>query len=166
MKRMSSLALGLVLVSGAMASLAGASERAGHVPARELAVGAGRFQGQSPIGKTDVLMLVNASRGPGGEGVTGRFSVHRWLPSELQLDGEVTCLNVVGNRATVGGRVDDARKGNWPGSGILITVVDNGGHGLDQMHGDPRSTPPAECPTPPQAARLPVQRGNFVVVDG
>lgn len=164
MRKLSSSIFAILLASGTMAGSAAASD--GTAPGRtfQLAVGAGRFEGQSPIGQTDVLMHINASS-TDGEGVIGRFSVHRWLPTELQMHGEVTCLKVVGNRATVGGRVDDIRAGVWPGQGILITVEDNGQGGIDRMHGDPLANPPAECPTPPEKVRLPVQDGNFVVVD-
>lgn len=158
-KKLSSV-LALVIAAGTMSGAA-ASERPGDGKIKHLAVGAGRFEGQGPQGQTDVLMHVNASSRD-GEAV-GRFSVHRWLPTELQMNGEVTCLNVVGNRATIGGRVENLRKGSWPGSGILITVEDNGGEEVDRMHGDLLPTAPTDCPVPSETVRLPVQRGNFVV---
>ncbi len=135
---------------------------------KDFAGGTGQFQGLGPAGPTDVTMHVNANSGPGGQNATGRFFVHRELPSKLDLRGTVTCLKVIGNQAVIGGRIEHSKIADplFPEGGGIVIQVDDSHDGTtvtDRMHGGPRSSPPAACPEPTPAARLPVQQGNFVV---
>jgi hypothetical protein len=149
--------------------VAGATHSNGKGPKKDFARGTGHFEGISPIGQTVITMHVNARSGPAGQNPKGRFFVKRDLPTELRVRGRVTCLNVVGNQAVVGGRIERGRVPDamFPiGGGILFQFDDNGNGTVisDRMHGSPTATPTV-CPPPIPAARLPVQRGNFVVHD-
>ncbi len=161
--RFAALTLGLVALA-ATPVVAGARHSDGNGPNTDFAHGTGHFEGISPIGQTDITMHVSARSGASGQNPEGRFFVKRTLPTELRQRGSVTCLNVVGNQAVVGGRIEH---GQGLGGGILFQFDDNGeGTDIsDRMHGSPTSTPPTVCPPPVPAARLQVQRGNFVVHD-
>lgn len=81
--------------------------------------------------------------------------------------GEVTCLRVIGNRATVGMRIDRAKLPGFPGegNGFLFVINDNGEPGDLDTHLDlPQITPPMICPSP-FAFVFPHKSGNFVVHD-
>ena len=137
---------------------------------KDFASGTGHFEGSGPLGPTDVTMHVNAKSGPAGENATGRFFVHRELPSKLDLHGKVTCLKVIGNQAVIGGRIERSKVADpqFPEGGGIVIQVDDTGEGTaisDRMHGGPTSSPPAVCPDPLPSGRLPVQQGNFVVHD-
>ncbi len=160
--------IGLALATAGIAAPAGATHSGGSGPNRDMAHGRGHFEGQGPFGPTDVTMQFSAMRDASGE-VKGRFFTHRLLPNpELHINGEVTCLNVVGNSATIGGRILHSKQEAAPvGSGVLIQVVDfgEGSDHTDQMQGSLTATPPTTCPAPPASARLAVQQGNFTVHD-
>ena len=134
---------------------------------RDRVSGTGQFVGVGPLGPTDVMMHVNATSGPLGEDARGHLFVKRVLPSEVAFQGEVTCLLVVGNRATIGGRVVNSRL-PFPeeGTGIVIQVVDNGegNDPPDLMRGFFTPVPPVMCPPPPEVGLL-TQQGNWVVHD-
>lgn len=78
---------------------------------------------------------------------------------------EVTCLRVVGNRATIGGRVKRVR-GEFSGRGLLFDVTDNtapsGQLGPDLFRTQALPEPPQVCP-PPTGTGLPVVKGEIVV---
>jgi hypothetical protein len=77
--------------------------------------------------------------------------------------GEVTCLNVRGNVATIGIKIVKAEDPTVVGKGELFNVVDNGDNG-DQIAGFPiTATPPATCP--PLFFSVPVVSGNYRVSD-
>ena len=161
-RRLTAVGLGLLALA-ASPVVAGASHSDGKGPKEDFARGTGHFEGISPIGQTDITMHVSARSGPSGRNPKGRFFVKRTLPTELRQRGSVTCLNVVGNQAVVGGIVEH---GQGIGSGVLLQFDDNGNGTVvsDRFHGSPTSTPTV-CPRPIPAARLPAQRGNFVVHD-
>ncbi|HEV2057853.1 MAG TPA: hypothetical protein VGR11_00765 [Solirubrobacteraceae bacterium] len=167
-KQLATLTVGLLALA-ATPVVAGASHSGGKGPKKDFVRGTGHFEGISPIGQTDITMHVSARSGPSGQNPKGRFYVKRELPTELRVRGTVTCVNVVGNQAVVGGRIE---RGQVPdavfpiGGGILFQFDDNGNGSVisDRMHGSPTSAPTV-CPAPIPAARLPVQRGNFVVHD-
>lgn len=166
-RRMMTVAVGLLILAGSPV-VASATHSNGKGPAKKnFAHGTGHFEGLSPLGQTDVTMHVNAKSGPSGHHAKGRFFIHRELPSQLDVRGEVTCLKVVGNQAVVGGRIEHSEVPDpaFPEGGGIVIQVDDNGAGSDRMHGGPASSPPATCPDPTPAARLPVQEGNFAVHD-
>jgi hypothetical protein len=73
--------------------------------------------------------------------------------------GEVTCLNVAGNTATIGIKIVRAEDPAAVGEGELWNVVDNGDGG-DRIAGYAlTATPPTLCP--PLSFSVPVVSGNY-----
>jgi hypothetical protein len=111
---------------------------------------------------------VNAISNPDGTDPRG----HLWYTDDatgflFDEAGVVTCLNVVGNNATIGMRIDRSKLPGFPGegNGFLFYVSDYGEPGDLDTHLDlPLPTPPTVCPTP-IAAVYPQKSGNFVVHD-
>ena len=64
----------------------------------------------------------NASSGPLGENPTGTFF---WESLPFSSEGQVTCLQVTGNRASVGGTITASSFPSDIGRGLAFTVVDN-----------------------------------------
>jgi hypothetical protein len=169
-RRLTAVGLGLVALA-ASPVVAGASHSDDNGPTNDFVRGTGHFEGTNPAtGITTVATLhVSARSGPSGENPKGRFFVNREAPTELRIRGKVTCLNVVGNQAVVGGRIEGGQAPDsvFPiGGGVLFQFDDNGEGRLipDRMQGSPAATPTV-CPNPVPAARLTVQQGNFVVHD-
>ncbi len=79
----------------------------------------------------------DASSGPLGESPTGTF-VFESLPN--RVEGNVTCLQVTGNGASVGGIIT---AGINVGTGFTWTVTDNTPASPDQIRIDEIATPPA-----------------------
>ena len=77
----------------------------------------------------------------------------------------VTCLSMIGNRATVGTEIVKSNNPALEGQGQLWSVVDNGeSGGVDRIAGHPiTQTPPVVCP--PLFFNVPVVSGNYVVQD-
>jgi hypothetical protein len=77
----------------------------------------------------------------------------------------VICLNVIGNRATVGTEIVKSNDPGLEGQGQLWSVVDNGeSGGVDRIAGHPITpTPPVVCPQ--LFFNVPVVSGNYVVHD-
>jgi hypothetical protein len=84
---------------------------------------------------------------------------------DVDLKVDVTCLNVVGNSASIGGEVTRSNSPDFPvGSGALIFVTDNGEPGdQDRFFGNRTETPPEVCPDP--EPRSSENSGNFIVHD-
>lgn len=169
-KQLVPLTVGLLALA-VLPVVAVATHSNGEGPKRDLVHGTGHFEGINPGSglPTDARLHVSARSGPSGENPKGRFFVNREAPTELRIRGEVTCLNVVGNQAVVGGRIEGGQTPDavFPiGGGVLFQFDDNGEGRviLDRMQGSPTSTPTV-CPNPIPAARLTVQQGNFVVHD-
>jgi hypothetical protein len=87
---------------------------------------------------------------------------------EVEIRAEVTCLNVVGNLATAGGRIERAE--NFPGfQTLIVSVQDFGEPGggpttPDTFNAQALMTPPpTTCPVLP--ATFPATHGNIVVHD-
>ncbi|MDQ1465771.1 MAG: hypothetical protein QOH10_186 [Actinomycetota bacterium] len=77
--------------------------------------------------------------------------------------GRVTCLNVHGNRATVGIEIVKAEDPTVVGMGELFNVVDNGASG-DRIAGFPiTATPPTACPR--LTFSVPVIAGDYSISD-
>jgi len=96
---------------------------------------------------------VRATAGPAGQSASGHLSAS-------DFDGFVTCLQVNGNRAAVGGVGSN--------SAMLMTVVDGGPTGTDTVQ---RAVAPAavspNCSSASFANQVPVgsESGDFVVID-
>jgi hypothetical protein len=113
---------------------------------------------------------VNAISNPDGTDARG----HLWytadnpgFPFVVDVAGEVTCLNVVGNMATIGMRIDRSKLPGFPGegNGFLFVVTDNGEPGDMDTHLDiPTAVPPTTCPLP-FPFPFPHKSGNFIVHD-
>jgi hypothetical protein len=82
-----------------------------------------------------------------------------------EVNADVTCLTVVGNRATIGGRVKRVR-GEFSGRGVLFDVTDNttptGQPTADLFRSQTLPEPPQLCPAPTLAERA-VVKGDIVV---
>jgi hypothetical protein len=88
------------------------------------------------------------------------------VPSFLpDYRGRVTCLNIVGNEATVGIEIVKSDDPSQVGRGELWSVVDGDGTGhADRVAGYAiTATPPVECP--PLSFNVPIVSGDYVVHD-
>jgi hypothetical protein len=113
---------------------------------------------------------VNAISDPNGTNARG----HHWYRADVSTfypafdeAGDVTCLRVVGNNATIGMRIDRSKLPGFPGegNGFLFYVSDYGEPGDLDSHLDiPLTTPPTVCLAPITFA-FPQRHGNFVVHD-
>jgi hypothetical protein len=83
----------------------------------------------------------------------------------INYRGRVTCLNVVGNEATVGIEIVKSEDPSQVGLGQLISVVDGAETGeADRIAGHPvTAAPPVECPF--LSFNVPVISGDYVVHD-
>jgi hypothetical protein len=79
--------------------------------------------------------------------------------------GRVTCLNVVGNEATVGIEIVKSEDPSQEGEGELWSVVDGGGSGeADRIAGFPiTAAPPVDCPL--LSFNVPIVSGDYVIHD-
>jgi hypothetical protein len=79
----------------------------------------------------------------------------------------VTCVNVVGNIASVGGRVTKSSGVGGPpvGSGFVQFIQNNGSPGRnDRSHTVFVASPPTTCPAPVTPLFV-LAKGNYVVKD-
>jgi hypothetical protein len=109
------------------------------------------------------IKVFDAHSGPSGENPTGtvRIDIETNPPGKFTLDtGPVTCLNVAGNRATVGARFLNVGRG-------VFFLEDNNGAGEDRSSpGPPIPTPdPSVCPATPSNALSPIVDGDITVHD-
>ncbi|HZC28764.1 MAG TPA: hypothetical protein VE269_03410 [Gaiellaceae bacterium] len=119
--------------------------------------------GQRPA----VTNEVDAISGPTGADPTGTFRV---VYPTFELRGRVVCLTVVGNRASVGGIVEQSNESQYPaGHAIQLAFTDNGdpGAGKDTQVTYPGIENASPCPVPLFADQpeLPLTEGNYVVRD-
>jgi hypothetical protein len=117
---------------------------------------------------------VDAHSDPDGSNPSGSGSAG--ARSTYSVSGHVTCMTVVGNRATVGFAVDSGF--STSGSlGHLIYVEDNGSPGAGRDLGNDVETavPPTSCPAPTDEDLVPfpfiptrpqpIEAGDITVVD-
>jgi hypothetical protein len=148
-----------ILVLAAIPTIANATHSPGKGPKRDLVVGSARF----PVVAAHVR--INAKSGPSGQNPRGHFFLRQ---GGFQFRGSVTCVLVVGNRASVGGRVTRSSGAGGPsvGSGFIQVIEDNGEPGRnDRSHTLFVASPPMVCPAPTMPFFV-VARGNYVVHDG
>ena len=141
----------------AMPASAIGSHSPGKGPKRDLVVGSARF----PV--VAAHARINAKSGPNGENPRGHFFLRQ---GSLQFRGSVTCMRVVGNLASVGGRVNKSNPSGPPvGSGFVQLIQDNGEPGRsDRSQTVYLPSPPMTCPVPTTPFFV-VARGNYVVHD-
>ena len=113
-----------------------------------------------------VAVEVDAIGNPGGGQPAGTF-VTRYGPT-TEVRGAVVCLTVAGNRASVGGIVEQSNEPTFPvGSGVLLAFTDNGPGNDTQLsylnQQDPRSCPVALFAAAP--SEVAIDSGDFVIVD-
>jgi hypothetical protein len=129
---------------------------AAQTPDQDFVVGSAGF-GDPQFG---VTASIDAHSGPSGENATGSAT---FGARQTFFGGPVTCLNVTGNRAVIGG--DSAFVGP---EGYLFVVVDNSATGAPDLFGI-LFPPPAEAPTIcPSNLDVPLQAaasGDLVVHD-
>jgi hypothetical protein len=105
-----------------------------------------------------ITVRVQASSNADGSNPRGVLTV-RSADIGQRRRGEVTCLNVNGNTATIGIKIVNAEDPTVVGMGELWKVVDNGNAG-DEIAGYAiTATPPTECP--PLFFSVPVVSGNY-----
>jgi hypothetical protein len=157
MTRLSVIALS-ALVLAAIPAIATAKHSPGKKgPKHDLVAGSARF------GLPVASVRINAHSGRNGENPRGHFFLSQ---SGWQFRGSATCVRVVGNRASVGGRVTKSSGVGGPpvGSGFIELIEDNGSPGNDRSQTIFVPSPPMTCPMPttPGFVRA---RGNYVVHD-
>jgi hypothetical protein len=120
--------------------------------------------GSAMFDVVDAHVVVSAHSGPSGEDAHGHFSLDQGV-GDLQLWAEVTCLNVQGNLAAIGGRTVKSKTGIPAGTGVLQIVQDLGSPGdMDRSQTFFTAAPPVVCPTPAPPG-FEADRGNYVVTD-
>ena len=147
------------------AGVAGATHSDGQGPNKDFVTGTGQFLPET----LDLEIHVNAMSGPSGEDPKGHFFVRQAEVLDIDFRGEVTCLRVDGNRATIGGEITQARAGDeiLEGRGILLFVEDNGegsNDSLDRANVRITGSPPRTCP-PPTLPPPRFEKGNYTVHD-
>jgi hypothetical protein len=148
-----------ILVLAAIPTIASATHSPGKGPKRDLVVGSAKFSVVAAHAR------INAMSGPSGQSPRGHFFLRQ---GGFQFRGSVTCVLVVGNRASVGGRVTRSSGAGGPpvGSGFVQVIEDNGTPGRnDRSHTLLVPSPPMICPAPTTPVFV-VARGNYVVHDG
>ncbi|PWU24848.1 MAG: hypothetical protein C5B48_04250 [Candidatus Rokuibacteriota bacterium] len=106
-----------------------------------------------------IRVHVNAFADAGGLNARGSLSVD--VESLHKYTGEVTCLNVIGNQATVGIRIVKSSDPALLGQGELWSVVDSN---PDRIAGyEITPTIPVVCPT--LFFNVPVVSGNYLIHD-
>jgi hypothetical protein len=105
-----------------------------------------------------ITVRIQASSDPDGSNPRGFLTI-RSSDIGQRRRGEVTCLNVEGNRATIGIKIVKAEDPAVVGMGEFFNVVDNG-NDADQIAGYPiTATPPTVCPL--LSFSVPVVSGNY-----
>jgi hypothetical protein len=127
-----------------------------QTPNQDFVIGTAGF-GDPQFG---VTASVDAHSGPSGENATGTAT---FGARQTFFGGPVTCLNVTGNRAVIGGESTFSAP-----QGYLFLVVDNSATGAPDLFGI-LFPPPAEAPTIcPSNLDVPLQAaasGDLVVHD-
>ena len=129
---------------------------AAQTPNQDFVVGTAGF-GDPQAG---VTASIDARSGPSGENATGTAT---FGARQTFFGGPVTCLNVTGNRAVIGG--DSAFVAP---AGYLFVAVDNSATGAPDLFGmlfPPPAEAPTTCPSNLSVALEPAISGDLVVHD-
>ena len=156
MKRRVLAILFAVLVPASLAETSAAADR-------DLVRGVARHLGADPpfpVIQVQINTLADAS------GANPRGHLTARIKTLGVMDrARVTCLSVLGNRATIGTEIVKSNNPALEGQGQLWSVVDNGQTGgTDRIAGFPITpTPPIVCP--PLFFDVPLASGNYVIHD-
>ena len=110
-----------------------------------------------------IQVHVNAFADATGLNPRGRLTVD--TEGIHSYTGNVTCVSVIGNQASIGIEIVKSSDPALVGQGELWSVVDNGSPGdQDRIAGyEITSTPPVVCP--PLFFNVPIVSGNYVIHD-
>jgi hypothetical protein len=162
-KLVATLTLALLAALALAVSPANATHSNGQGPQMDLAAGTGQLDAAGLALKAHV----NAMSGPSGENPQGDFYLEAAtssFPTPFHVRGGVTCLNVVGNRATVGGVIERSDNPAFPeGSGIFLFIRDDDEGVGDGIGASTNAVPPQTCQF--LEPGLPNTQGNFIVHD-
>ena len=152
------LILGILLALACMPAVAGATHASGTSPDEDKVTGSTKFI------LPEAHVRIEAHSDANGQNPRGSFYLEQ---DPYSFGGEITCLTVSGNKATIGGRVDRSRPGDpLVGSGWFQEVEDNGEPGdMDRSLTTLTATAPTICPTPTVSALVTAEQGNYVVHD-
>ena len=87
--------------------------------------------------------VVSAQSGP--RGVSGMYSLSSPANPLLDFTGRVTCLDVVGDHAIVGGVVTGGGEPGQIGTGFAVGFIDNGSGSGTQTFTDVEIATPVDC---------------------
>ena len=150
--------------------VASATHSNGSGPNNDLVNGSVKLEGVTPFGPVSIHVHVNAMSGPSGADPRGHLFFDGNPPGFPPLDfrGRITCMFVLGNRATVGGEVTNSKTPFPPeGSGFVFSFEDVGPPGSgDKFEGGPFPVPPPPGFCPPPFAQRSSTSGNILVHDG
>lgn len=107
---------------------------------------------------------------PLGDDPTGRVKFKETGFVNVSVEGRVTCLNVAGNRATVGGEITKSSDPTLVGRGFVSLAEDNGspkGGTPDRADYNvlPEGEPPPLTCTEPEEPPFELEQGNLTVSD-
>jgi hypothetical protein len=157
MTRLAVVAL-LGFLLAAIPTIATAKHSPGKGRKHDLVAGSARFT--TPVASVRIA----AHSGRNGENARGHFFLKEF---GWQFRGSVTCVQVVGHQASVGGRVTKSSGVGGPpvGSGFVQFIQDTGSPGRnDRSHTVFVASPPMTCPAPVTPVFV-LARGNYVVHD-
>lgn len=147
----------LIAVSAPLVCVAAPGGAAEAPPVRDSVQGTATHLGADPPSPR-ITVRIQASSDADGSNPRGVLTV-RSSDSGQRRRGEVTCLSVQGNTATIGIKIVRAEDPAVVGKGELWKVVDNGAEG-DQIAGYPiTATAPTVCPL--LSFSVPVVSGNY-----
>ena len=162
----------VVTVVGAMMVTAAVAAPAQASHGRDFAVGSAK---NMMVEVTPFPAELRLSAHLSGADVTGHAVGSGALPNgAFKVQGEVTCLLVVGNRATIKYRFDKTAGPGAPppGWGVQVFVEDNGSGAIPDGNASDLPLPPdlfdplaGQCELP-RGPYNPVDSGNYVVHDG
>ena len=161
------LVMAVVGTALALPSVSSAAPPPPPPPQQDSVTGHARFLDSPCTNKFNCgeVVGIDAHSGPSGESPSGGIGVTILVspvPGVIEpgpsFGFQVTCLNVQGNRATIGASGDF--------ESTLISVEDNGGAGLDRFSSTFVVTAPTQCPAPPaRGTGQVVADGHFAVHD-
>jgi hypothetical protein len=131
---------------------------ASAAPDEDFVVGNGRILVPNPLFPGTLLPLdivIDAHSGASGENPSGTFTVVFTAGGLTLFDGQVTCLDVTGERAIIG--FDDAAAGH-----LTIEVMDNSATGSRDSLTDPQSAVGCSAAS---GTPTPLASGDLVVHD-
>ena len=151
-----------LLPAGALAGLLLAVTAPAGQASQDSVRGTARHLGADPP-FPGIQVHVNAFADATGLNPRGKLSVD--AENIHSYTGEVTCLSVFGNQATIGIEIVKSSDPALIGQGELWSVVDNGSPGgSDRIAGyEITPTPPVVCPS--LFFNVPVVSGNYVIHD-